>query len=224
MHPYRQGGKIHGSPARILLGLEPARAKTFRIPTSPPAAPIAPADTSLPTFWVAPTGMWRAYVWRTGSSTREVLGDFDTEREAEAATEICWKDGGIESSGRSPLYRLPDGSVAESSELQVGAIYHSEQMAEYYPMPDGLCVNVVLPGGRHWCVDSRADNCDKPDDSQHRCWCRHGNGRDRPLHVDKECEPGQSTCGAGAGSIWVDKDGPKEWHGFCRGGRLVVAT
>lgn len=68
---------------------------------------------------------------------------------------------------------------------------------------------VKLPDGRTWYIDSRASNCDKPGDSSHRCWVRHGEPPN--LTVDKI----GNTCGAGGGSIATDG-----YHGFLRGGFL----
>lgn len=74
---------------------------------------------------------------------------------------------------------------------------------------DGTWLIVRTPGGE-WCVDSRASNCDLPDDLEHRCWIRHGKPPD--VTVDKS---GGRTCGAGAGSIACGG-----YHGFLRAGWL----
>jgi hypothetical protein len=78
---------------------------------------------------------------------------------------------------------------------------------------DGEHLYVVLPNHGYWDIDSRCSNCDKPSDPTHRCWVRHGDPRTgEPVTVDKR----GNTCGAGAGSIWMD-----DYHGFLRNGVLV---
>ena len=68
----------------------------------------------------------------------------------------------------------------------------------------------VLPNGRIWDIDSRANNCTQPDERTHRCWVRHG---DPPnVHVDKAGH----TCAAGAGSIMAG-----DFHGHLHGGHVV---
>lgn len=68
---------------------------------------------------------------------------------------------------------------------------------------------VKCPDGHTWGVDGRASNCTKPDDTEHRCWIKHG---DPPnVTVDKKGK----TCEAGGGSIKTPK-----WHGFLRNGFL----
>lgn len=75
---------------------------------------------------------------------------------------------------------------------------------------DGRAIIVKLPNGHDWAIDGRASNCTLKDDTEHRCWIRHG----EPPHltVDKNGR----TCAAGAGSIASDG-----WHGFLRNGMLV---
>jgi hypothetical protein len=77
----------------------------------------------------------------------------------------------------------------------------------------GTHIEVILPDGGSWDIDSRASNCTLKDDGEHRCWIKHGN---LPfLTVDKA----GTTCRAGAGSII--SNGEKHWHGFLRNGELV---
>lgn len=85
---------------------------------------------------------------------------------------------------------------------------------------DGLYLCCKLPNGRHWSIDGLASNCTRPTEV-HSCWCQHGSAKDGTLHVDKTPEPGDSTCAAGAGSIWVNQGQPDEWHGHLHGGKLV---
>jgi hypothetical protein len=69
---------------------------------------------------------------------------------------------------------------------------------------------VVCPNGRAWNIDSRASNCSKREDNEHRCWIRHGTPPN--ITVDKE----GLTCEAGGGSILFD-----DYHGFLRNGEFV---
>lgn len=75
--------------------------------------------------------------------------------------------------------------------------------------PDGKSLCVVLPNGRTWMIDSRANNCTLPNDNEHKCWVRHGTPPE--ITVDKA----GLTCGAGAGSILSG-----DYHGFLRNGFL----
>lgn len=176
-------------------------------------------------FWVEPTGRWRANIWRKDAPAIEALGDFDSEELAEAASRPLWDAGLLDHSSRSPLYRLPDGREVTSHELPPGAMYHNEHGSSLEVLPDGVVLTVVGPGLAgtqpwHWNVDSRASNCDLPNDTHHHCWCRHGDPRTGWVHVDKIPEPGQATCGAGAGSIWYRKDQPGDFHGYLHDGIL----
>lgn len=93
-------------------------------------------------------------------------------------------------------------------DLPVGAIYESWWSKRVGP--DGRSLSVVTPGGP-WDIDSRASNCTKPNDDEHRCWVRHGQPEDGDLHVDKN----GLTCEAGAGSIIAGS-----FHGFLHHGVL----
>lgn len=91
----------------------------------------------------------------------------------------------------------------------VGAMYYADWLSENRRGPDGHRLMVRTPGG-WWDVDSRASNCTKPHDHEHRCWVRHG--IPPKVTVDKN----GNTCAAGAGSILVGK-----YHGFLRDGYLT---
>ena len=72
---------------------------------------------------------------------------------------------------------------------------------------DGRSLYVILPNGKQWAIDGRASNCSMPEDSEHRCWVRHG---EPPfITVDKN----GNTCAAGGGSIQAG-----DYHGFLRNG------
>lgn len=73
--------------------------------------------------------------------------------------------------------------------------------------PDGRSLVAKCPGGHDWMIDGRASNCTMPDDSEHRCWVRHG--EPPVITVDKN----GLTCQAGAGSIQAG-----DYHGFLRNG------
>ena len=82
---------------------------------------------------------------------------------------------------------------------------------------DGHYPVVLLPNRSTWSIDSRCSNCTRPEEPHH-CWCRHDNPRAGTIHVDKNPEPGQSTCKAGAGSIMAGG-----WHGFLHHGKIIPA-
>lgn len=70
----------------------------------------------------------------------------------------------------------------------------------------------VLPDGVHWDIDSRANNCTKPEDVTHRCWVRIGRPElGETVHISKD----GNTCSAGAGSIATGS-----YHGFLHHGFL----
>jgi hypothetical protein len=112
----------------------------------------------------------------------------------------------------SPIYRRADtGEEISSRDLQVGAMrYVNDEYASTYGIgPDGKSLIVLTPGG-WWYIDSRASNCTRPDDSIHKCWCRHGEPPN--ITVDKN----GNTCNAGAGSILM-----RSYHGFLWNGELT---
>jgi len=96
------------------------------------------------------------------------------------------------------------------SHAPVGAIWRASWL-EYMPAftgADGKSYYCKTPGGE-WLIDGRASNCGLPQDSEHKCWCRHGEAPN--FTVDKNGK----TCQAGAGSIMI-----KNFHGFLRNGYL----
>jgi hypothetical protein len=110
------------------------------------------------------------------------------------------------------IYRRTDtGELMTLRDAPPGAMWDAEWIKKYKTDslgPDGRYLIVKTPGG-DWAVDSRASNCTRPDDNEHRCWCRHGTVPD--IHVDKD----GNTCAAGAGSIMCG-----DYHGFLRHGYL----
>jgi hypothetical protein len=109
------------------------------------------------------------------------------------------------------LYRRVDtGELYTLRDAPVGAMWLTDYSG--FAGPDGKCLHVRLPGKHDWMVDSRASNCTKPDDKEHRCWVRHGDPKTGNVHVDKN----GLTCDAGAGSIVVPG-----FHGFLHNGHIV---
>ena len=112
----------------------------------------------------------------------------------------------------SPIYRnVENGEEFASRDLPAGSMY----FGTYDSIPkgdDGRTLWVKLPNGDVWCVDGRASNCTKPEDTEHRCWVRHGEAPN--ITVDKN----GNTCSAGAGSIQSGS-----YHGFLRDGYLEQA-
>lgn len=110
------------------------------------------------------------------------------------------------------IWRRPDtGEEFHLRDAAPGAMYWA-QWSNMGGDPEAFSLCVILPGGHPWSIDGRANNCGRPDDRTHRCWCRHGDPPD--VTVDKECD----TCAAGAGSIRAG-----DYHGFLRDGWLVDA-
>jgi hypothetical protein len=68
---------------------------------------------------------------------------------------------------------------------------------------------VRTPGG-DWTIDSRASNCTRPEDNEHRCWVQHGT----PPNITVDTNG--NTCHCGGGSI-----AQPNYHGFLRDGHLV---
>lgn len=125
-----------------------------------------------------------------------------------------WQDN------RRKLYRRSDtGELTAIHEAPAGAMWFADWWLPRSAGPDGHCLVVKIPyrtdgsGTWDWMVDSRASNCTKPEDKEHRCWVRHGEPPN--ITVDKN----GNTCAAGAGSIMPDGG----WHGFLRNGVLIQA-
>jgi hypothetical protein len=127
--------------------------------------------------------------------------------------EVTDKYDEIRDSVRRVIYRNIE-TGEETSLLPYGALYVSKHGTKGY---DGKSVVCIIPTSKytdkicHWYIDSRASNCTMPNDTEHRCWVRHGTFCEE-VHVDK----GGNTCQAGAGSISVEG-----FHGFLHHGKLV---
>lgn len=96
-------------------------------------------------------------------------------------------------------------------ELPVGAMYFAPWYdGIYQPQLEHVLI-VKTPGG-DWIIDSQASNCTMPEDhhqKEHHCWVIEGSLPN--ITVSKNGK----TCGAGGGSILLDK-----YHGFLRNGFL----
>lgn len=105
--------------------------------------------------------------------------------------------------------RVDNGEKIASSDLPPGAMYWEREQP--YLTPDRIpTLVVILPNKHHWYLNSRASNCTKKEDNEHRCWCVHGESP--KVTVDKSC----NTCNAGGGSILVG-----DYHGHLINGELV---
>lgn len=118
-----------------------------------------------------------------------------------------------------PVYRCV-ATGEETHILPIGALRLSIHKHKYMQLGyDGEAVVCTIPYSKEgvinktteWSIDARASNCTKPEDKEHRCWCRHG-GFGEIVHVDKV----GNTCAAGAGSIMVPG-----FHGFLHNGYLT---
>jgi len=129
-------------------------------------------------------------------------------------------DGKINGTSSSPIYRRVDtGEEFEfhGKQVPVGAIWRATWFEEFFDKEtknqwcgtDGKCYVVMTPEGE-WIIDSRASNCTRKDDNDHKCWCRHGEAPN--FTVNKV----GNTCSAGAGSIQIGN-----YHGFLINGELT---
>lgn len=155
------------------------------------------------------------------------LGDFtekaDDVRDKPAADDPRWpaacgcgyvfKDDDARQLFHQHLFRRSDtDELVTLREAPAGAMWFAPWLSncKEWKGPDGRTLVVRCPDGHDWIVDSRASNCTLPNDSEHKCWVRHGEPPN--VTVDKN----GLTCSAGAGSIQTPK-----WHGFLRNGELV---
>jgi hypothetical protein len=154
----------------------------------------------------SPTGEWGDAPWPERCGACDAPHDYDAD------------DGSWRSLRTHNWYRRADtGEALRLQDAPPGAIWNAEwMMRSGTTTADGRYLVCRLPDGHDWAIDSRASNCGRPEDADHDCWCRHGDPPD--LTVDKNPEPGRSTCTAGAGSIATPG-----WHGFLRNGHLVPA-
>jgi hypothetical protein len=121
---------------------------------------------------------------------------------------------------QDPIYRAEDGREMTLHEAPPGAIWVATWMPENWRVNGGTgpAYIIKLPNGHDFIPGSQASNCDRAGED-HDCWCVHGEAP--TLTIDKNPEPGRSTCSAGGGSIWSNQGKPNEWHGFVTTGELV---
>ncbi|RWP64932.1 hypothetical protein [Mesorhizobium sp.] len=112
----------------------------------------------------------------------------------------------------SPIMRkMVTGEELSGADLPNGALWVAGGDPDLYPKgPDGLAICCRIPGKHTWFIDGRASNCTMKEDTEHRCWVRHGTVGEL-IHVDKN----GNTCQAGGGSIATPG-----FHGFLHHGVL----
>lgn len=163
--------------------------------------------------------VWEAVVLCQQSHRCVVAGDSETELTWDT---VDWPDACPECGSKADLHRSltgyrrwrrsddPDGEAQRDvRSFGPGAMWDASWMSR--KGPDGRCLVVICPNGSEWMIDSRASNCGRPQDNEHRCWCRHGEPPN--ITVDKNCD----TCTAGAGSIQAG-----DYHGFLQNGVLTA--
>lgn len=129
---------------------------------------------------------------------------------------ICDKCGtSFTANGGSPTYNTDSGRP------EPGDIFWADWYPEttFWDDHKGPHLVAILPNGGRWIIDSRASNCAKPEDRNHRCWCRHGSPEDGTIHVDTN----GNWCGAGGGSIGYGTPGEPDYHGFLHNGEFISA-
>lgn len=100
----------------------------------------------------------------------------------------------------------------ESGKPEPGDLFFTEETHKcfHWDNCDGRHLHAVCPNGQVWDVDSRATNCNMPEDRTHRCWVREG----EPPNVT--AGKAGHTCTAGAGSILAG-----DYHGFLTNGAFT---
>lgn len=121
------------------------------------------------------------------------------------------------SSGFEHLYcRKDTGEELLLRDVTPGALYFAPWLDRIFTPQREHCINVVLPDGSTWTIDSCANNCPFKDtdysQQAHHCWVIEPDSDLDHLTVSKN----GVTCAAGAGSILTS-----QWHGFLRNGLLV---
>lgn len=124
----------------------------------------------------------------------------------------CGSPEALSGMSRPPVYDTEDGDLhpGDMYWAPCGAQQAGGSACLYWDNCEGQHLQVVLPNGRHWDIDSRASNCTMPNDRLHRCWVRAGEPPN--ITVGKN----GLTCSAGAGSIQAGA-----YHGFLRNGVLT---
>lgn len=113
---------------------------------------------------------------------------------------------------RRPLRHAPSGeAVLEPIPGDCYFVSHAVTCCSWNNC-DGRHLVVVCPDGCDWDTSSRASNCTKKDDKQHRCWVVHG---DPSIGGLPTVGKGGLTCAAGGGSILTSR-----YHGMLINGVL----
>jgi len=111
------------------------------------------------------------------------------------------------------VYNSVDGTNKNPGNMFYAPWMHHEENGQIKCMYWDNCNDprghllVVLPNGHYFDTDSRASNCNKPDDRLHRCWEKKGEA--------PKVTVGGPTSDNGVGSI-----GMTDWHGYLTNGVL----
>lgn len=181
------------------------------------------SESDCPEGWIheARTPIGECPMRQLEDGTREVdrpeVADDDPRWPTTCSCGHVFTDSVVRQVFTEALYAGPDGREHEIQHLPPGAIYDAAWMGDWGRVNgSGPRWAVVLPNGQVWHPGMESSNCTRKGED-HDCWCVHG---EAPiLTVDKNPEPGRSTCAAGAGSI-ASGEGEKHWHGFLRNGVL----
>ncbi len=112
--------------------------------------------------------------------------------------------------GTHRIWNTEDGENNHPGDMYFAPWLHDGGWCPYWDNckdPRGHLI-VVLPNGHYFDTDSRASNCNKPQDRIHRCWEKHG-------------EPPLVTIGGPTSDNGVGSIGSPNYHGYLRNGELV---
>lgn len=167
-------------------------------------------------FWDGECGQYKMHVARKYGPRVETEPQLpNPSRDWEGKCEQCgaaipWQDAEVRlGGGTKQIWDTPSGNI------EPGCMYWMDDYRDrclHWDNCEGRHLHAVLPNGHPWDIDSRARNCNRPDDRQHRCWVRTGEPPN--ITVGK----GGNTCSAGAGSI-VSRD----YHGFLINGVFTAS-
>lgn len=111
------------------------------------------------------------------------------------------------------VWDTEDGENNHPGDMFYANWIHSEKDGEIHCMYWDNCKDprghlmVVLPNGHTFDTDSRASNCNKPQDRTHRCW-------------EKKGEPPLVTIGGPSSDNGVGSIGMDDYHGYLTDGVL----
>lgn len=189
-----------------------------------------------PAFWLEPAGRWRRVLrvdapcghtteqeYQQGEGGPVEMRDTPTDWEGApwpANCSTCGEPINYDHddtwqviSGETYYRREDTGEEGTLKDFGPGAMWDASPWHGKSNRPDGRYIVARTPDGHDWHIDSKASNCDRPNE-EHDCWCRHG--EPPKLTVNNVPEPGRSTCTAGSGSIRTP-----DWHGFLTDGVFV---